>query len=65
MVPAGCKITVIVLQHLSSKFGPNFSTHVQNNKEDPLLSKILLEGKVGLRPEEIIGIAMTFGQSHW
>ena len=42
----------------------HFSTHGQNNTESPLLSEIQLEGNVKLRPEEIIGKAMTFGQSH-
>ena len=42
----------------------HFSTHGQNNTESPLLSTIELEGNVQLRPEEIVGKAMTFGQSH-
>jgi len=42
----------------------HFSTHGQSNPESPLLSAIELEGKIQLRPEEIVGKAMTFGQSH-
>lgn len=42
----------------------HFSTHGQNNIESPLLSEIQLEGNVKLRPEEIVGKTMTFGQSH-
>lgn len=42
----------------------HFCTHGQSNKENPLLSIIELENQVQLRPEEIIGRAMTFGQSH-
>ena len=42
----------------------HFSTHGQNNKENSLLSTIQLKGRVTLRPEEIVGKATTFGQSH-
>lgn len=45
----------------------HFSTHGQSNTGSPLLSLlsiIELEGNVQLWPEEIVGKAMTFGQSH-
>jgi CHAT domain len=42
----------------------HFSTHGESNTESPLLSALELEGHVHLRPEEIVGKAMTFGQSH-
>ena len=33
----------------------HFSTHGHSNPESPLLSAIELEGKIQLRPEEIVG----------
>jgi hypothetical protein len=41
----------------------HFSTHGQNNKESPLLSAIELEGNMQLRPKNLVGKAVTFGQS--
>ena len=41
----------------------HFSTHGEHNKDSPLLSAIELEGRVPLRPEDISGAVMKFGNS--
>jgi hypothetical protein len=41
----------------------HFSTHGQNSKESTI-SRILIEGKVELRPKEITGNSLTYGQSN-
>jgi uncharacterized caspase-like protein len=42
----------------------HFSTHGQNNKESPVLSTIELEGHIQLQPKNLVGKAVTFGQSY-
>ncbi|MGH9981263.1 MAG: CHAT domain-containing protein [Nitrososphaeraceae archaeon] len=42
----------------------HFSTHGQSDKQNPLLSAIELEGNKILRPKNLVGKAVTFGQSH-
>jgi tetratricopeptide (TPR) repeat protein len=42
----------------------HFSTHGQKNKEDYLLSVIELEGNTHLKPRNLEGKKVTFGQSH-
>ena len=42
----------------------HFSTHGRHSNSNPLFSGIELENGGEIRPEEISGIANTFGQSY-